>query len=141
MLAKMCGVIAADEARHARAYQAFVKKILEFDASEMILAIEDMMRKKIVMPAHMLRESGGAIGDLFTHFSNAAQRLEVYTAQDYIGIFENLLKTWEIDNVSGLTDQAERARDYLMKLPTRLRRVSDRMRTPQLEYAFKWIGV
>ena len=33
-LAKMCGVIAADELRHARAYKHFVQKILEFDPSK-----------------------------------------------------------------------------------------------------------
>ena len=54
-LAKICGVIAADEARHANAYLDFVKRIFEIDASEIMLALEDMMRKRIVMPAHLLR--------------------------------------------------------------------------------------
>ena len=139
-LAKMCGVIASDEARHARAYKTFVKKIFEFDPSEMMLAFEDMMRKKIVMPAHMLRESGGAAGKLFDHFSNSAQRLGVYTTFDYIHIFETLLKDWEIDKVLDLNDKAERARDYLMKLPDRLKRVSERLKVPALEYKYKWIA-
>ncbi|MEY2916466.1 MAG: hypothetical protein RIS73_180, partial [Bacteroidota bacterium] len=43
-LAKICGVIAADEARHAAAYKSFITKIFEIDASEMMLAFEDMMR-------------------------------------------------------------------------------------------------
>ena len=38
-----------------------------------MLAFEDMMRKKIVMPAHFLRESGGKIGELFVHFSDATK--------------------------------------------------------------------
>lgn len=139
-LAKMCGIIAADEARHARAYKTFVKKIFEFDASEMMIAFEDMMRKKIVMPAHFLRESGGTVGKLFEHFSNAAQRLGVYTTHDYIHILEGLIKDWEIDKLRDMTDQAERARDYLMKLPDRLKRVADRVAPPTLEYKFKWIA-
>jgi acyl-[acyl-carrier-protein] desaturase len=138
-LAKMCGVIAADEARHARAYESFVKRIFEFDPSEMMLAFEDMMRKKIVMPAHMLRESGGVAGELFDHYSNSAQRLGVYTSEDYINIFSSLLKTWDIANITGLNDKAERARDYLMKLPARLTRVASRLRPPVLEYEFKWM--
>jgi acyl-[acyl-carrier-protein] desaturase len=46
VLSKMCGVIAADELRHARAYKSFITKIFEIDPSEMMLAFEDMMRKK-----------------------------------------------------------------------------------------------
>ncbi|HBY68185.1 MAG TPA: acyl-ACP desaturase, partial [Flavobacteriaceae bacterium] len=55
MLAKMCKLISGDEMRHHLAYREFVKTILEYDASEMILAYEDMMKKKIVMPAQFLR--------------------------------------------------------------------------------------
>ncbi len=140
-LAKMCGVIAADEARHANAYMDFVKRIFEFDPSEMMLAFEDMMRKKIVMPAHFMRETGGAIGELFTHFSDAAQRIRVYTAEDYVDILKHLLETWEVANIKGLNDKAEKARDYLMKLPQRLQRVSERLRVPEKQYQFEWIGM
>jgi acyl-[acyl-carrier-protein] desaturase len=53
-LSKICGVIASDEMRHAKAYKAFVSRILAVDPSELMLALDDMMRKKIVMPAHFL---------------------------------------------------------------------------------------
>ncbi|WP_313031547.1 acyl-ACP desaturase [Soonwooa sp.] len=138
-LAKMCGVIAADEARHAKAYKHFVGKIFELDPSEMMLAFEDMMRKKIVMPAHLMRESGQKAGELWEHFSDAAQRCMVYTAQDYIDILKDLLLDWKIDNIGGLNESAEKARDYLMKLPSRLQRITDRLATPDREYNFKWV--
>ena len=138
-LARMCGVIAADEARHANAYKHFVQRIFEVDPSEIMLAFEDMMKKKIVMPAHFLRESGGKIGDLFTHFSDAAQRTMVYTTNDYIDILKSLLNEWDIDKIGGLTDSAEQARDYLMALPNRLERISSRIRIPEKQYEFKWI--
>ena len=51
LLSKMCGVIAGDEARHAKAYKYFIEKIFEVDPNEAMIAFEDMMRKKIVMPA------------------------------------------------------------------------------------------
>jgi hypothetical protein len=44
--------------RHAKAYKYFIEKIFEVDPNEAMLAFEDMMRKKIVMPAHFLREMG-----------------------------------------------------------------------------------
>ena len=140
-LAKICGVIAADEMRHANAYSHFIKMIFEMDASEIMLAFDDMMKKKIVMPAHLLRESGQPQGELFAHFSDAAQRTNVYTTYDYIEILESLLKEWSIDKVNGLTDEAEKARDYLMSLPGRLRRIADRIKIPEKQYSFKWIGV
>ncbi|HEV7348723.1 acyl-ACP desaturase [Telluribacter sp.] len=139
-LSKICGIIASDELRHAKAYKAFVSRIFEVDPSEMMLALEDMMKKKIVMPAHFLRESGVKIGNTFSHFSDAAQRLGVYTTNDYIDIFDSLIQDWEIDKVRDLNATAERARDYLMGLSARLRRVAERTRVPQLDYEFSWIS-
>ena len=139
-LTKICGIIAGDEMRHARAYMAFVKKIFEVDPNEMMLAFADMMKKKIVMPAHFLKESGVKTGITFEHFSNAAQRLGVYTAQDYIQILQRLLKDWDIDHVSSLKADGEKARDYLMALPDRLTRISERMKVPAIDYEFSWIG-
>ena len=55
----------------------------------MMTAFEDMMRRKIVMPAHFMRQSGDKVGELWSHFSDAAQRTQVYTAQDYIDILKS----------------------------------------------------
>ena len=140
-LAKICGVIAADEARHANAYINFVKRIFEMDPSEMMLAFADMMKKKIVMPAHNLRQTGDEIGGLFSHFSDAAQRIRVYTTQDYIDILKSLLQEWDIENITGINDSAEKARDSLMELPKRLQRISERIKIPQKQYKFNWIAV
>lgn len=139
-LSKICGVIASDEMRHAKAYKAFVKQIFEVDTSAMMLALEDMMRKKIVMPAHFLRETGVKIGETFSHYSDAAQRLGVYTTYDYIDILDSLLIDWDIAKLSDLDDAGQRARDYLMALPNRLRRVAERTKIPALNYQFSWIA-
>lgn len=140
-LSKICGVIAADELRHAKAYKSFVTKIMELDPSEMILAFEDMMRKKIVMPAHFMRQQGEKIGQSWTHFSDAAQRLGVYTSLDYTNILESLVKEWNIGNICGLNSAAEKGRDYLMALPDRFRKIAERttIKSP-LEYKFNWIA-
>lgn len=140
-LAKMCSFIAADENRHANAYKHFVSRIFELDPSNMMLAFEDMMKKKIIMPAHFLRESGGKIGELFTHFSDAAQRTMVYTTQDYIDIMNSLIKEWNLEGMRELNDSGEKARDYIMALPARLQRISERMVVPKTSYTFKWISI
>ncbi|MES2809512.1 MAG: acyl-ACP desaturase [Bacteroidota bacterium] len=139
LLSKMCGVIASDEMRHAKAYIYFIKKIFEVDPNEAMLAFEDMMRKKIVMPAHFLREVGLAIGQTFGHFTDAAQRLGIYTAIDYVDILKDLINEWQIEQVADLNESGEKARDYVLALPARLLRVAERMKNPELEYKFSWI--
>ena len=139
-LSKICGVIASDEARHAKAYKSFVSKIFQIDPNEMMLAFETMMRKKIVMPAHFLRQAGEQIGTTFSHFSDAAQRLGVYTSWDYTNILESLIVEWNIGNILNLNEQGEKARDYLMRLPERFRKVAERSIKAPLEYEFNWIN-
>jgi len=140
LLSKMCGVIASDEARHAKAYMAFIGKAFEVDPSEAMIAFEDMMRKKIVMPAHFLREVGLKIGQTFGHFTDAAQRLGIYTAVDYVDILKDLIKEWNVESIGELNEAGEKARDYITALPDRLLRVADRMKNPNLEYKFSWIS-
>ena len=62
ILAKLCGSIASDEGRHEIAYQRIVEKLYEVDPDGSVLAFADMMRKQIVMPAHLMDD--GAHGEL-----------------------------------------------------------------------------
>ncbi|CAN5288923.1 acyl-ACP desaturase [soil metagenome] len=138
LLAKICGNVASDEARHAKAYKSFVAKVFEVDPSEMMLAFEDMMRKKIVMPAHFLREMGLPKGQTFSHFADAAHRIGVYTATDYINILTSLITEWKIAGMKSLSEAGENARDYIMALPDRLQRIAQRSK-PENGYSFSWI--
>ena len=138
ILSKICGIVAADEARHASAYKFFINRIFGLDVNEMILAFEDMMRKKIVMPAQAMRELGEQV-NTFANFSDAAQRLGVYTATDYTDILSHLLEYWDIGNLRNLKENGERARDYLMRLPERLNKIAERMVIPERELKFNWI--
>ena len=138
-LAKMCRIVAGDEMRHHNAYSEFVRRIFEVDPSQMMMAFHYMMKRKIVMPAHFLRESGDKISSAFEEFSNTAQRIGVYTAMDYVEILEKLIKTWDLDKLSNLTDEAEKARDYLMKLPARMTRIAERLTIPENSFKFKWV--
>ena len=138
-LSKICKLIAGDEMRHHMAYSEFVTQIFKVDPSEMMLAFQYMMKQKIVMPAQFLRESGEKISSAFENFSDSAQRIGVYTAADYVDIMQKLIDKWEIDKISGLTDEAEKARDYLMKLPGRMAKISERLVIPQESHIFKWV--
>lgn len=138
-LSKLCKLIAGDEMRHHHAYSEFVNQIFKVDPSEMMLAFQYMMKQKITMPAHFLRESGDKISTAFEEFSNSAQKLGVYTAHDYVEILQKLIDKWEISKITNLTDEAEKARDYLMKLPSRMAKISERLVLPDETKIFKWV--
>lgn len=138
-LSKLCKLIAGDEMRHHHAYSEFVNQIFKVDPSEMMLAFQYMMKQKITMPAHFLRESGQKISSAFEEFSNSAQKLGVYTANDYVEIMQKLIDKWDISKISNLTDEAEKARDYLMKLPDRMAKISERLVLPDETKIFKWV--
>ena len=139
-LAKMSKIIAGDEMRHHVAYTEFVRQIFAIDPNEMMLAFQHMMKHKIVMPALHLRESFSEKGSLFTDFSTVAQRAGVYTGFDYIDILRKLNAAWEIEKITGLTAEAEKARDYLLKLPDRMYRITERIIIPKTKFQFKWLN-
>lgn len=140
MLYTLCSRVAGDEQRHARAYKLFIAKFLELDPDGVVVAFEDMMRKKITMPARYMREKGVAAGETFRKFEVVATRLGVYTPADYVEILENLLKDWGIAGLAGLSPEAAKAQDYVCGLPERYRKVMARFR-PQKEeehVTFRW---
>lgn len=125
VLARACGTIAADEKRHETAYGRIVEQLLQLDPEGAVLAVADMMRKRITMPAHLMHD--GRDMDLFEHFAAVAQRLGVYTARDYADIVEFLVKRWKLETLeSGLSGEGRRARDFVCGLAPRMRRAAER---------------
>ncbi|KIZ00474.1 acyl-carrier-protein desaturase [Monoraphidium neglectum] len=130
LLAKICGSIASDEGRHEIAYQRIVEKLYEKDPDGAVLAFADMMRKQIVMPAHLMDDGEHSIKNpgrnLFADFSTVAERSGVYTAFDYADIMEFLIKKWKVADRSHESGDAAEAQEYLVKLPDRIRKLSER---------------
>ncbi|KAL2467876.1 Acyl-[acyl-carrier-protein] desaturase 6 [Forsythia ovata] len=142
VLARICGTIAADEKHHENAYIRIVEKLLEIDTSESMIAIGDMMRKKIIMHAHLMYD--GRDEHLFEHFSAVALRLGVYTADDYADILEFLIERWRLEKLEGLRGEGRRAQDFVCGLPSRIRKLQERAdeRARKMEpqsVKFSWI--
>ncbi|KAK1311212.1 hypothetical protein QJS10_CPA08g01583 [Acorus calamus] len=139
-LAQICGTIAADEKRHERAYTKIVEKLFQIDPDGALLAFEDMMRKKILMPAHFMYD--GHDDNLFGHFSAVAQRIGIYTAKDYADILDHLVKNWKVDSLTGLSERGRIAQEYVCTLASRIRKLKERAqsRAKQApEVPFSWI--
>ncbi|KAK4600976.1 hypothetical protein RGQ29_010524 [Quercus rubra] len=142
VLARICGTIASDEKRHENAYVKIVEKLLEVDPTGAMLAIADMMKKKITMPAHLMYD--GRDPRLFEHFSGVAQRLGVYTADDYADILEFLIGRWGLEKLEGLNGDGRRAQDFVCGLAPRIRKLQERAdeRARKMEkhkVKFSWI--
>ncbi len=136
-LQKICGLIAGDEARHEKAYKLFMTKIFEVDPVQAVLSFAKMMKLKVSMPASLMTD--GIDQNLFTKFSNVAQRIEVYTVTDYASIIKNLVNEWEISTIKGLSDVAAKAQDYLCKLSEKYMTVANRLSFAGEAEKFSWI--
>ncbi|PKA64101.1 Pentatricopeptide repeat-containing protein [Apostasia shenzhenica] len=127
VLAKICGIIAADEKRHETAYVKAVKELFRIDPDRAMLAFAQMMKKRITMPARSMFD--GRELHLFAHFSALAQRVGVYSAADYVDIVEFLVKEWEVESLAaGLSPEGRQAQDYVCRLPAKLRKWEERVR-------------
>ncbi|KAG6732823.1 hypothetical protein I3842_01G196300 [Carya illinoinensis] len=141
MLAQICGTIASDEKRHEAAYTNIVEKLFELDPNETVMAFADLMRKKILMPAHLMYD--GQDHDLFHHFANVASRTGVYTARDYREILEHLVVRWNVEKLTGLSGEGREAQGYVCGLAQRIRRLEEKalakaQKSPNV--SFSWIS-
>ena len=135
-LHQICGLIAGDEARHEKAYKLFMSKIFEIDAAEAVRAFASMMKRKIVMPAVLMRDATEE--NLFAKFSRIAQRTGIYTAKDYSAIIDDLVNHWNVPALSGLSGLAAKAQDYLCTLAERYEALADRV-IVNVPMRFSWI--
>lgn len=128
-LADLCGKIAADEARHEEAYKRIVGEIMKRDPDGALLAFEDMMRKGILMPAHYMDDGQHAVENggrsLFDDYAAVAQRMGVYTAQDYASIVSHLVQRWGVAELEGLSGNAARSQEYLVKHAARMEKLAE----------------
>lgn len=139
-LAQVCGIIAADEKRHETAYTKIVEKLFEIDPDDTIVALADMMRKKISMPAHLMYD--GEDENLFEHYSSVAQRIGVYTAKDYADILEFLVERWNVAKLTGLSGEGHKAQDFVCGLAPRIRKLEERAQARAKQASlvpFSWI--
>ena len=132
----ICDRIAADEARHERAYKLFMGQVFELDPSGAVRAFARMMKTRIAMPAQLM--SDGKTPDLFARFSRVAQRTGVYTASDYASIVAALVGEWKVAGLKGLSGAAAEAQEFLGGLAERYHKLAERIRFSGTE-TFRWI--
>jgi acyl-[acyl-carrier-protein] desaturase len=138
-LARICRKIAGDESRHEQFYVRMVNEVMNLDPERCILSFRQMLRRIISMPGRMMYD--GQDPDLFEHFAAIAQRVGVYTAHDYAGIIDYLVKTWDVAHrpVSG---KAAKAQEFLCVQAERLGALAEEITAhaaKQPPTKFSWI--
>lgn len=136
VLSRICKTIAGDEARHEKAYKSFMTKIFEIDPDGALVAFEKMMKKQIAMPAILMDKA--PVDSLFSQFSAITQKMGIYTTFDYAAIIKHLTDLWKINTLTGLSDYAARAQEYLSTLAERYKTIAERFRQPEV-YKLAWV--
>jgi acyl-[acyl-carrier-protein] desaturase len=138
-LAKICGKIAADELRHEQFYSRMMGEVMRRDPERGVLVFADMMHRVISMPGQTMTD--GQDPDLFDHFAEVAQRLEVYTIHDYADVLGHLIKLWGVADLP-LAGPAAEAQEFLCQQPERLESMAgavSRKMARQPRTKFSWI--
>jgi acyl-[acyl-carrier-protein] desaturase len=135
-LAKICNIIAGEEALHEKAYKFFMGKIFESDPNGGLSAFVAMMKKKIVMPASLM--DFGTKKKHYLNYANITQKIGIYTSHDYANIIDHLVKFWGIDQLRNLSDEGNRAQDFLLTLADRYYKLAERIQDPT-EIQFVWL--
>ncbi len=138
-LAKICGKIAADELRHETFYTRMMGEVMKRDPERGVLVFCEMMRRIISMPGQTMTD--GKDPDLFDHFAEVAQRLEVYTIHDYAEVLQYLIELWNVANLP-LSGPAAEAQEFLCLQPKRLGSMAEavaRKMARQPRTKFSWI--
>jgi len=143
--AKICARIAGDEARHEKAYQLFVERVLELDPNGAMISYADMMKKQIVMPAELMADGYDRGDGLYGDFARVATDLKIYTGVDYASIIEHLNDFWKIESITGLSAEAQEAQEYVCKLPNRFTKLAQRQekalaKTPRVPRPWPWLN-
>jgi acyl-[acyl-carrier-protein] desaturase len=118
--------VASDENRHYLFYRDLAAAALEMDPSGMVLAIERQVRE-FEMP-------GTGIVDFDTH-ARAIAKARIYDFGIHHGqiLVPVVLRHWGVEDVTGLSDEAERARDALITRIDRIGKAGRRQARKRLE--------
>jgi acyl-[acyl-carrier-protein] desaturase len=111
--------VAADENLHHLFYRDLAGALLEIEPSEMVVAMEDVVRT-FAMP-----------GTGITDFSRHARTIATAGVYDFSIHYHQIvapiiLQRWRLEDLQGLDSDGEHARDRLVKFLARLRRAADR---------------
>jgi acyl-[acyl-carrier-protein] desaturase len=120
--------VAGDEALHHVFYRDAMAALIELDPNESVLAIDRVVRS-FAMP-------GTGIADFKSH-SKAIAITGIYDFSSHYAsvLVPVVINAWKLDEIAGLDDDGERARDRCLAYIAKVGRVADRMTQQRAELA------
>jgi acyl-[acyl-carrier-protein] desaturase len=124
--------IAADEAKHFSFYRNVFKEILKVDPNDALISASDIM-PAIDMPGNSMPN--------FRELADVVRRTGIYTPQDYKTIVEEVIKFWEIESFTGLSEMATKAQAKIISIPARLEKIAEyiEQKTRSKTFSFEFI--
>lgn len=143
-LAKICGLIAADEKRHEKAYTKVVEMLFQLDPDTMMQAFANMMKKKIKMPGILMFD--GQDENLFDHFESLSAKIGLLTRKDYVDMVEFFVKRWNVEEITDLSGEGRKAQEYVCTLAEKYKKLEEyleekrkKTKMPEQMVRFSWI--
>ena len=136
-LHRLCGLVAADEARHERAYRAMMKGVLDRDPDGALEALRYSLGH-VAMPAKTM--SDGRSRRLFEQFAVVGQRLGVYGLRDYANNVDGFVQELGLETLDGLEAGSAQFQDEICAMPERYRRQAQVLERQKFRTVpFRWI--
>jgi acyl-[acyl-carrier-protein] desaturase len=137
-LHRICGLVAADEARHERVYASVLREVVKVDPAGVLESLHDTFGHSIVMPARTMTD--GHDRRLFSNFAEVGQRIGVYTLKDYADNLHQLVALLSLETLTGIPAAAAEFRDAICALPARYDALAEeRAAHPGRPHPFRWI--
>jgi acyl-[acyl-carrier-protein] desaturase len=116
---KIMSQIAGDEGLHHAFYRDLAVAAIEVDPSLMVIAISRRLRE--------FRMPGLGIPGFAAH-EQAIARAGIFDASQYVHqVVQPTLAAWRLDELEGLDDRAERARERIRRTVSALTRIAEKM--------------
>jgi acyl-[acyl-carrier-protein] desaturase len=112
--------VAKEEARHYAFYREIFAHVLQRDANAGLVSAAAIM-PAIDMPGYKMPH--------FREMAEVIRRAGIYGPEDYVKIVEEQIRYWKIEALSTLNDAAEKARDKILSIPGRLKRIAEAMQS------------
>jgi acyl-[acyl-carrier-protein] desaturase len=108
--------IAADEAKHYNFYRNVFREILKQDPDNALISAASIM-PAIEMPGISMPN--------FREMADVIRRSGIYGPWEYKTIVDEVIKFWEIENITGLNEIASKAQEKIMHIPSRLKKIAE----------------
>jgi acyl-[acyl-carrier-protein] desaturase len=120
MIGMVLANVAKEEARHYVFYREIFANVLQRDPNTALVSAS------MVMPAI---DMPGVKMPHFREMADVIRRAGIYGPEDYIAIVQEQIRYWKLETLSGLNEIGEQARDKILAVPARLKRIAEAMKT------------